>query len=77
MQIPSALRRKLNTFAFSIFYLIYSLMLLILAILIAVKAFRGYNTIKELLNIAPPEGRYFIYNGKKVYLIRLSLRVYP
>jgi len=31
-------------------------MLLILAILIAVKAFRDYNTIKELLNIVPPEG---------------------
>jgi len=31
-------------------------MLLILAILIAVKAFKNHNTIKELLNIVLPEG---------------------
>ena len=31
--------------------LIYNLMLLILAMFIAVKAFRDYNTIEELLNL--------------------------
>ncbi|XTI85112.1 hypothetical protein V2W45_1230999, partial [Cenococcum geophilum] len=36
--------------------LIYSPILLILAILITVKVFRDYNTIKELLNIVPPKG---------------------
>lgn len=35
--------------------LICNLMLPILAILIAAKAFRDYDTIKELLNIVPPE----------------------
>ena len=34
-------------------------MLLILAILIIVKVFRDYNTIKELLNIVPLEGEMF------------------
>jgi len=32
-------------------------MLLILAMLIAAKVFRDYNTIKELLDIVPPEGK--------------------
>ncbi|OCK96885.1 uncharacterized protein K441DRAFT_549886, partial [Cenococcum geophilum 1.58] len=36
--------------------LIYSPMLLILAMLIVAKAFRDYNIIKELLNIVPPKG---------------------
>jgi hypothetical protein len=36
--------------------LIYSPILLILAILIIVKAFRDYDTIKELLNIVLLEG---------------------
>ena len=36
--------------------LIYSPILLILAILIAARAFRDYDTIKELLNVVLPEG---------------------
>ena len=35
--------------------LICNSMLLILAMLIAAKAFRDYDTIEELLNIVPPE----------------------
>jgi len=48
--------------------LIYSPILLILAILIAAKAFRDYNTIKELLNIVLPEGEMLYLQWKESVL---------
>jgi Protein of unknown function (DUF3435) len=48
--------------------LICSPMLLILAMLIAAKAFRDYNTIEELLDIVPPEGEMLYLQWKESVL---------
>ncbi|OCK93213.1 uncharacterized protein K441DRAFT_566606, partial [Cenococcum geophilum 1.58] len=48
--------------------LIYNPILLILAMLVVIKAFRDYDTIKELLNIVPLEGEMLYLQWKESIL---------
>ena len=57
--------------------LVCNAMLPILAILVAIKAFRDYDTLEDLLAIQASEGEWFTCSGRRVPLICPSLRACP